>query len=94
MLRGRREGTFILRDASCSPYTIPEGMTRIYSVSYWNFVSEGFNHLLICSDSLHLYWNVCIDTNEFQAYASLRDILYDVPCIRSTSMKYALVVGF
>lgn len=84
-------GIFILRDASRSPYPIPEDMTHVFSVSYWNSISGRFNHLLICADDTKLNWAIMIDENEFQRYPSLKGILCDIPFIKRTGMLNALV---
>lgn len=88
----QEEGIFILRDAHHPPYPIPTGMNHQYCICYWNHISNRFNSLLICSDNTYMYWMVLIDENEFQEYPSLKDILYDIPSIRNTSIKNALVL--
>lgn len=87
----RPDGIFILRDASRAPYTIPPDREHIFTISYWNTISTRFNHLFICSDDSKLSWSVLVDEAEFQSYPSLRDILSDVPSIRKTGIKNALV---
>lgn len=89
-----REGIFILRNASnkaALKHPMPDNMTTQYAISYYNNISMEFNHLLICSDNSYNYWAVLIDENEYQQYGTLRNILYDIPCIRKTMIKNALV---
>lgn len=86
-LKGKPEGTFILRDVSQTPYALPTGMDLAYAVSYWNYSTEKFNHVLICSDSQHINWSVLVDENEYQHYDSLKSILQAIPCLGKTFMK-------